>query len=87
VGSGRDPTEFERALGAGLAHEHHEAFRRFDPWQGHVPAGWDVNFLGVRTRVEYFSMFERLADFSAAREVQTAWPVQNEDYFEWIDLL
>jgi hypothetical protein len=33
--------------------------------------------LGVQTRVEYFSMCERLADFSAARQIVTTPPTQN----------
>jgi hypothetical protein len=81
------PRELERALGAGLGKDHHPVFGAFMPWQGIAEPGWDVNFLGVRTRVDYFSMFERLADFSSARLLQTAPPIQNEDYFEWIDLL
>jgi FkbM family methyltransferase len=81
------PCELERALGAGLGKDHHPVFGAFMPWQGVVEPGWDVNFLGVRTRVEYFSMFERLADFSSVRPLQTAPPVQNEDYFEWVNLL
>jgi FkbM family methyltransferase len=32
-------------------------------------------------------MYERLGDFSSTRSVQAGIPVQNEDYFEWIDLL
>ncbi len=81
------PTEFERAYGAGQSAEHHPVFSRFAPWKGRVAAGWDVNFLGVKTRTEFFSMFERLADYSTDRDLVTAPPYQNEDYFEWIDLL
>ena len=62
-------------------------FDSFRPWVGEVEAGWDVNFLGVRTRVAFFSLYEELADFSRRRQVQAALPVPNEDYFEWISLL
>jgi FkbM family methyltransferase len=52
-----------------------------------APPGWDVNFLGVRTRVEFFSLYEELADFSTTRRVVTVPPVPNEDYFEWVTLM
>jgi FkbM family methyltransferase len=65
----------------------HPVFDSFRPWVGDVEAGWDVNFLGVRTRVAFFSLYEELADFSHRRQVQAGLPVPNEDYFEWISLL
>lgn len=46
-----------------------------------------MNFLGVKTRVSYFSLYEQLADFSERRLVSAGRPVPNEDYFEWITLL
>jgi FkbM family methyltransferase len=46
-----------------------------------------VNFLGVRTRVAFFSLYEQLADFSQRRQVSAGRPIPNEDYFEWITLL
>jgi FkbM family methyltransferase len=79
--------ERARAFGAGFASEHHPALTRLEPWAGVAEPGWDANFLGVKTRVAYFSMYERLADYSSSRELVTTPPVQNEDYFEWIDLL
>lgn len=81
------PSDRDRAWGAGFSRQHHPALTRLEPWSGVAEAGWDVNFLGVKTKVSYFSLFERLADYSSAREVQTSPPVQNEDYFEWVDLL
>src|SRR5262245_19881474 len=56
------------------------------PTYGAQP-GWDVNFLGVRTRVKFFSLYEELADFSETRHVVTTPPVPNEDYFEWVTLI
>jgi FkbM family methyltransferase len=67
--------------------EPHPVMHHFGCWEGDVDAGWSVNFLGVRTRVAFFSMFEQLADFSRQRHVITTHPVANEDYFEWIALL
>jgi FkbM family methyltransferase len=65
----------------------HPVFDFFHPWRGRVEPGWDVNFLGVRTRVAFFSLYEQLADFSQAREIRAGLPIPNEDYFEWIALL
>jgi FkbM family methyltransferase len=65
----------------------HPVLAGFGPWEGWAEPGWDVNFLGVRTRVAFFSLYEQLADFSERRWVQAGRPVPNEDYFEWITLL
>lgn len=65
----------------------HPVFDRLTYREWDAGPGWDVNFLGVKTRVEFFSLYEQLADFSTARVVVGAPPVPNEDYFEWIVLL
>jgi FkbM family methyltransferase len=65
----------------------HSVLAGFGPWEGWADPGWDVNFLGVRTRVAFFSLYEQLADFSERRWVHAGRPVPNEDYFEWIALL
>jgi FkbM family methyltransferase len=65
----------------------HPVFEAFPPWKGWADPGWDVNFLGVKTRVAFFSLYEQLADFSQRREVFAGQPVPNEDYFEWVTLL
>ncbi len=65
----------------------HPVFESFGTWEGWADPGWDVNFLGVRTRVSFFSLYEQLADFSTRRWVTAGQPVANEDYFEWITLL
>lgn len=47
---------------------------------------WDVNFLGVRTRVAFTAgMGSDVA--ASARFVETHYPTFDEEYFEWIDLL
>jgi FkbM family methyltransferase len=74
------------ALEAGDAPPH-PVLDSFGSWHGWVEPGWDVNFLGVRTRVAYFSLYEQLADFSQGREREAGPPIPNEDYFEWIALL
>jgi FkbM family methyltransferase len=65
----------------------HPVFDAFRPWVGRVEPGWDVNFLGVRTRVAFFSVFARLADYPRGELIEAPKPVPNEDYFEWIALL
>jgi FkbM family methyltransferase len=65
----------------------HPVFEPYAPWTGEVEAGWDVNFLGVRTRVAFFSLMEQLGDYSAPRSIEAERPVPNEEYFEWIALL
>jgi FkbM family methyltransferase len=65
----------------------HPVTQRFPVWNGWVDPGWDINFLGVRTRVAFFSLYEQLADFSQRRQVSAGRPIPNEDYFEWITLL
>ena len=79
--------QWERLRGVAVPTPPHPVFDHFLCWQGLVEPGWALNFLGVRTRVEFFSMYEELADFSQERYETTTAPVQNEDYFEWIDLL
>jgi len=51
------PSDLERAWGAGFATEPHPIFANVAPWAGTVEPGWDVNFLVVKTRVAYFSLF------------------------------
>jgi FkbM family methyltransferase len=65
----------------------HPVLAAFGPWEGWAEPGWDVNFLGVRTRTAFFSLYDELADFSERRWVRGGRPVPNEDYFEWITLL
>jgi FkbM family methyltransferase len=79
--------DLRRALGAGSEKEHHSALTRIEPWSGTVERGWDVNFLGVKTRVANFSLHARLGDYSQRRELRTSPPIHNEEYFEWVDLL
>src|SRR4051812_49041524 len=77
----------ERLLGVGVPQPPHPVWASFTCWRGTAAPGWDVNVLGVKTRVAFFSMYEELADFSSARELVTAPPIQNDEYFEWVDLL
>jgi FkbM family methyltransferase len=66
---------------------HHDVFARLDYRPHLAEPGWDVNFLGVRTRAKFFSLYEQLFDISGTRCVLGRPPPLNEDYFEWITLL
>src|SRR4051794_30004732 len=63
--------------------KHHKIFEHFEPWSGHVDAGLDVNFLGVRIRRSYWSASPEVP----ARDVVGAFPPLDEEYLEWIDIL
>lgn len=59
----------------------HPAFDRLSDYTGQAEPGFEIDFLGIRTRCEY-----------SAGAIITAMPVHtpvdpHEDYFEWIDLL
>lgn len=60
----------------------HPCFYRFRCWSGSAEPGFTVNFLGVKTREEYWDgpRPERVRK-------QVEYPTLNEEYFEWIDLL
>ena len=59
---------------------HHKIFSRFRPWSGNVPAGFVVDFLGTRSRTDYFTMLRQELN-------SPCYPAIDEEYFEWIDLL
>jgi len=63
----------------------HEIFLRFPRWQGEIPEGHCVNFLGVKTKIKYFTLLQTL--FANSPDWRGDYPIQNEEYFEWIDLL
>lgn len=67
---------------------HHPVFGNFPCWQGTVPQGFFVNFLGVMTRVDYFDSYAEIEQrYPADRSVQMTYPDFDEEYFEWIDVL
>lgn len=61
----------------------HPVFANFRRWEGWVESGWNVNWLGVLLRTEYFAM----DDVPERRYVKTPPLPFDEEYFEWIDLL
>ena len=67
---------------------HHPAFRNFVCWEGRVPEGYIVNFLGVLTRTDNWKGHVAIEiGYPKVRYVRTEYPPFDEDYFEWIDLL
>jgi FkbM family methyltransferase len=67
---------------------HDQIFQRFRCWEGKVPDGFIVNFLGVMTRACYWQPNIALADaYPTDRYVRTEYPPFDEEYFEWTDLL
>ena len=75
-----------------LAHSskslYHPAFQRFSRWEGEVPEGFVVNFLGVMTRVSFWPPYAAISErYPKGRHVKTEYPPFDEEYFEWIDLL
>lgn len=60
-----------------------QCFQHFKKWDGLVPEGYTVNFLGAKARNEY----------ATTQAIPKTWTLQNdypeltEEYFEWVDLL
>jgi FkbM family methyltransferase len=68
--------------------EHHSVFRQFSRWEGRVPEGFIVNFLGAMTRVDFFEGYSELSrQYPSDRYLKTEYPAFDEEYFEWIDIL
>jgi FkbM family methyltransferase len=65
---------------------HHKVFRRFNCWQGNVEVGFVNDFLGVMTRIGYFSLMDS-PEYEKKRYIKSSYPPFDEEYFEWIDLL
>jgi len=61
-----------------------EVFSRFRPWEGEVEPGWNVNWLGVRTRTSVQSDWR---GYDVPTFVRTELPHASEDAVEWIDVL
>jgi FkbM family methyltransferase len=62
----------------------HLVFKQFAPFRGHAAAGYDVNFVGARTDVEFLRGFgwaspDRMVD----RDFEAPYPPIGEETFEW----
>ena len=60
----------------------HPVFEKFIPFSGQVESGYSVDFVGVKTKMSYFT--ENHID-SHIENCKV--PEFNEEYFEWIDVL
>jgi hypothetical protein len=62
----------------------HPVFDRFRPWEGLVEPGWEVNWLGVRTRL---LVRGNTGGFETLTLVASQPPEASEDLLEWISVL
>jgi len=63
--------------------EHHPIFSKFQPYCGNVEDGFNVDFIGAKSRCEFIAG----ATSQAAAEVRTQYPPIDDEYFEWVDVL
>ncbi len=61
----------------------HSIFTKFEPWEGVVPAYFDVTPYGSFIRRSFYDFSEHESE----RRHKKVLPVKSEEYFEWIDLL
>jgi FkbM family methyltransferase len=65
-----------------------QIFHRFTCWEGVVPEGFIVDFLGVMTRTNYYQQYVKDSqEYPPGRYVKSEYPPLGEDYLEWADLL
>lgn len=70
--------------------QHHEVFSRFRQSSGEIPRGYHADFLGTQARHEFTSGLRGDVPVPCPerRTIQEyPYPLVDEDYFEWIDLL
>ena len=63
---------------------HHEVFSHFKPFCGSVPPDFGFDFLGTKTRSEFIA---GLYTYPAGTMLESSYPMINEEYLEWIDVL
>lgn len=68
-------------ISSAIAVEHESVFNAFRPYSGPAQPGFEVDFLGCRTRQEFLPGSLRTGI------PQTAYPPVDEEYPEWVDLL
>lgn len=78
------PASEKRSSPAPLLPDRHAVFSKFPSWNGEIPSGYAVNWVGTITKPGY-----RGEPFSGsrARTARLPLPRIGEEYFEWIDLL
>jgi FkbM family methyltransferase len=63
-------------------------FQRFPLWEGTVPEGFIVDFLGVMTRTGYYGAYPKVSEgYPKNRQVRTEYPPMGEDHLEYADVL
>ena len=70
--------------------QHHKVFSRFRQYSGETLQGYHTDFLGTQAQHEFTSGLREdvPVPYPQRRTYQNhPYPVLNEDYFEWIDLL
>jgi FkbM family methyltransferase len=66
----------------------HPTFREFTPWRGRAPAGYDVNFVGQKTDIEFLrGSGWATPDRMVERDLQTRHRPADVETFEWLMLL
>ena len=63
--------------------QHHPVFSNFAPYAGSIEQGFQIDFVGAKTRCE----FQSGAVVMPTHTVQTQYAPIDEEYFEWIDIL
>jgi FkbM family methyltransferase len=65
--------------------DYRSVFADLGTWTGHVPAGYDIDFLGIRTSQDYLTTSNRAP--SVDRFASSDYPPLDEEIFEWSDLI
>jgi FkbM family methyltransferase len=68
----------------GVALQHHEVFSHFSCFHGEVPPDYGIDFLGLKTHRDFIA---GLYTYPAGTILETSYPMVNEEYLEWIDVL
>ena len=71
----------EPDIPSALAVQHQSVFQRFRPYAGPAQPGFEIDFLGCRTRHEF------LPASLHTRTVTASYPPADEEYPEWVDVL
>ncbi len=68
-----------------MTKDYRSVFGDLGLWSGHVPAGYTVDFLGIRTSVEYFAPLNKTSGVD--QFASSDFPPFDEEIFEWSDLI
>ena len=65
--------------------QHHHVFSHFRPYTGELPPNCDLDFLGTLVPLEFMQGLFPLITYT--RKVEKFYVHNDEEYFEWVDLL